>query len=130
MVLLRAGLVRLLGGEGITTVGEAGDGPALLLKVAAERPDAALVDIRMPPTCTDEGLRAALAIREQPPATAVLPLSSYLDGRYASQLLESAPSAGGYLLKERIVTLRCWWTRSGGSRPVSACWTRPWSHSC
>ncbi len=102
MVLLRAGLVRLLDSEGITTVGEAGDGAALLSMVAAERPDAALVDIKMPPTHTDEGLQAALAIRERYPATAVLLLSSYLDVRYASQLLESAPSACGYLLKERV----------------------------
>jgi DNA-binding NarL/FixJ family response regulator len=70
--------------------------------VAAHRPDVALVDIKMPPTHTDEGLQAALTIKRAHSGTAVLLLSSYLDVRYASQLLESEPSSCGYLLKERV----------------------------
>jgi DNA-binding NarL/FixJ family response regulator len=102
MVLLRAGLARLLEGQGITVAGEVGDAAELLAVVATEQPDVALVDIKMPPTHTDEGLRAALTIRRQYPATAVLLLSSYLDVRYATQLLEASPDACGYLLKERV----------------------------
>jgi serine/threonine-protein kinase len=102
MVLLRAGLARLLDGPDVTVVGEVGDAAELLAVVATERPDVALVDIKMPPTHTDEGLRAALTIRRQYPATAVLLLSSYLDVRYATQLLEASPDACGYLLKERV----------------------------
>ena len=102
MALLRAGLAQLLAAEGIEVVGAAGDAASLLSLVAAHLPDVALVDIKMPPTHTDEGLQAALTIKRQHPGTAVLLLSSYLDVRYASQLLESAPESCGYLLKERV----------------------------
>ena len=102
MALLRAGLAQLLAVEGIEVVGAAGDAAALLSMVAAHRPDVALVDIKMPPTHTDEGLQAALTIKREHPGTAVLLLSSYLDVRYASQLLESEPASCGYLLKERV----------------------------
>jgi serine/threonine-protein kinase len=102
MALLRAGLARLLGDRGLDVVGEAEDADTLLRLVARERPDAALVDIKMPPTHTDEGLRAAAAIRERHPETAVLLLSSYLDARYAATLFGSYPAGTGYLLKERV----------------------------
>jgi DNA-binding NarL/FixJ family response regulator len=102
MALLRAGLVKLLDAEGIEVVGEVGDAAALLSAVAALRPDVALVDIKMPPTHTDEGLRAAVALRERHPATSVLLLSSYLDVRYASQLLDRGSQSCGYLLKDRV----------------------------
>ncbi|MBK6870942.1 MAG: response regulator transcription factor [Kineosporiaceae bacterium] len=102
MALLRAGLSRLLEAESIEVVAEVGDAPALLSAVAALRPDVALVDIKMPPTHTDEGLRAAVDIRQRNPATAVLLLSSYLDVRYASQLLDLGSQSCGYLLKDRV----------------------------
>jgi DNA-binding NarL/FixJ family response regulator len=102
MALLRAGLSTLLEAEGIDVVGTVGDGPALESTVAALHPDVALIDIKMPPTHTDEGLRAAVAIRQDHPATAVLLLSSYLDVRYASQLLELGSDSSGYLLKDRV----------------------------
>lgn len=102
MALLRAGMARLLTDEGIEIVGQAGDAASLLSLVAAHRPDVALIDIKMPPTHTEEGLRAALTIRNDHPDTAVLLLSSYLDVRYASELLATEPAACGYLLKERV----------------------------
>jgi serine/threonine-protein kinase len=102
MVLLRAGLAQLLAGSGIDVVGEAGDPEALLSLVAAYRPDVAIVDIKLPPTHTDEGVRAAVRIRQEHPGTAALLLSSYLDVRYASELLETGAGACGYLLKERV----------------------------
>lgn len=102
MALMRAGLARLLEDRGFEIVGEAEDADTLLQLVARARPDAALVDIKMPPTHTDEGLRAAIEIRERYPGTAVLLLSSYLDVRYAATLIDRYPLASGYLLKERV----------------------------
>ena len=102
MALMRAGLARLLADRGFDVIGEAEDADTLLRLVQRTRPDAALVDIKMPPTHTDEGLRAAAAIRERHPDTAVLLLSSYLDSRYAAGLFESYPGGTGYLLKERV----------------------------
>ncbi len=101
-VLLREGLSRLLAEMGIDVVGAVGDAPALLRAVALERPDVALIDIKMPPTHTDEGLVAAERIRAEHPATGVLVLSQYLDVRYAMRLLEQYPTRAGYLLKERV----------------------------
>jgi serine/threonine-protein kinase len=102
MALLRVGLSQLLSSAGIEVVGAAADADALLSLVAAYRPDVALVDIKLPPTHTDEGLRAAVRIRREHPSTAALLLSSYLDVRYASALLETGAEACGYLLKERV----------------------------
>lgn len=102
MALLRQGLARLLTDAGFDVVGEAGDLPGLLEQVDRTTPDAALIDIKMPPTHTDEGLQAATEIRQQHPGTAVLLLSSYLESRYASSLLENHPASSGYLLKERV----------------------------
>jgi DNA-binding NarL/FixJ family response regulator len=101
-MITREGLVRLLGEAGIDVVGEAPDADTLLRKVAATRPDVAIVDIRMPPTHTDEGLVAAGAIRAAHPEIAVLILSSYIEPRYAMQLLEQHPERVGYLLKDRV----------------------------
>jgi DNA-binding NarL/FixJ family response regulator len=102
MALLREGLARLLADAGFDVVGKAGDLPGLLQLVDKTAPDAALIDIKMPPTHTDEGLQAATEIRQQHPGTAVLLLSSYLESRYASSLLENHPEGSGYLLKERV----------------------------
>ncbi len=102
VMLIRSGLARLLSDAGIEVVGEASDADGLLRIVASEHPDAAIVDIRMPPTHTDEGLVAAHRIRDQAPGTVVLLLSQYLDPRYAERLLTDQPAGLGYLLKERV----------------------------
>jgi len=102
MALLRAGMAQLLSTSGIQVVGESGDAAALLYLVSELRPDVALIDIKLPPTYTDEGLQAAIQIRENHPDTATLLLSSYLDVRYASELLQTGAMACGYLLKERV----------------------------
>jgi DNA-binding NarL/FixJ family response regulator len=102
VMLVRSGLARLLADAGIDVVGEAADVDRLLRLVALEAPDVAIVDIRMPPTHTDEGLVAARRIQEQHPATAVVLLSQYLEPRYAERLLADQPGGLGYLLKERV----------------------------
>ncbi|WP_284744729.1 response regulator [Amycolatopsis sp. RTGN1] len=101
-VLLQAGLARLLGVAGIEVAATVGDAEALLAAVAEHRPDAAIVDVRMPPTHTDEGIKAALVIRRQWPAVAVLMLSQYVEERYAADLLSANTSKVGYLLKDRV----------------------------
>jgi DNA-binding NarL/FixJ family response regulator len=100
--LLREGLSRLLAEAGMEVVLQAGEADALLAGVARVRPDVAIVDIRLPPTFTDEGLRAADAIREAHPEIAVLILSQYLETAYALRLLERFPGGIGYLLKDRV----------------------------
>jgi DNA-binding NarL/FixJ family response regulator len=102
LMLTREGIVRLLRDADVDVVGEADDVPGLLRKVRAYHPDAALVDIRMPPSHTDEGLQAAQAIRHEHPGTAVLVLSQYVEPSYALRLLEEHPEGVGYLLKERV----------------------------
>ena len=102
MTLLREGLTRLLADAGFDIAGGTGDLPGLLELVDNTAPDAALIDIKMPPTFTDEGLQAATLIRQRYPRTAVLLLSSYLESRYASSLLENHPASSGYMLKERV----------------------------
>jgi DNA-binding NarL/FixJ family response regulator len=102
-VLLRDGVVRLLEDAGIDVVAAVGDGEALVDAVAEHRPDLALVDVRMPPTHSDEGIRAALAIRQRFPAVAVLVLSQYVEERYATDLLSGDTAGVGYLLKDRVV---------------------------
>jgi DNA-binding NarL/FixJ family response regulator len=101
-VLLRAGVERLLGDENIETVAAVEDGEGLLIAVSEHRPDLAIVDVRMPPTFTDEGLRAALRAREQQPGLPVLVLSQYVEERYAVELLSGGAGGVGYLLKERV----------------------------
>jgi DNA-binding NarL/FixJ family response regulator len=101
-VLLREGVARLLEEAGFQVVGQAGNGDELLLKVRSYKPDVAIVDIRMPPTHTDEGLRAAQEIRERHPETGVLVLSQYVESGYALELLQGNAEGVGYLLKDRI----------------------------
>ncbi len=104
-VLLREGVVRLLGEAGFEVVGQAGDGEELMRKTRAHKPDVAIIDIRMPPTHTDEGLRAARAIREELPDTGVLVLSQYIEEEYALELLSDDAAGVGYLLKDRVSDL-------------------------
>jgi DNA-binding NarL/FixJ family response regulator len=101
-VLLREGLVRLLEESGFEVAGQAADGEELLRKVRAHKPDVAVVDVRMPPTQTDEGLQAAHRIRELLPETGVLVLSQYVEEAYARELLADNAAGLGYLLKDRV----------------------------
>jgi DNA-binding NarL/FixJ family response regulator len=102
VMLVRSGLARLLSDAGIEVVGEAADAGELLRLVALEQPDVAVVDIRMPPTHTDEGLIAAQTIRKTQHNTAVVLLSQHIELRYAQRLLTDQPGGLGYLLKERV----------------------------
>jgi DNA-binding NarL/FixJ family response regulator/class 3 adenylate cyclase len=104
-VLLREGIARLLEDAGLEVVGQAGTADELLLKVRSYKPNVAIVDIRMPPTQTDEGLRAAKEIREKHPDTAVLVLSQYLEPAYALELLSESAEGVGYLLKDRVADI-------------------------
>jgi len=101
-VLLREGVASLLEDAGFEVVGQAGDPDDLLLKVRSYEPDVAIVDIRMPPTNTDEGLRAAQTIRERHPGVGVLVLSQYVESGYALELLQGSAEGVGYLLKDRV----------------------------
>lgn len=101
-VLLRAGIQRLLADEGIETVAAVEDGETLLGALDEHKPDLAIVDVRMPPTFTDEGLKAALRAREQTPDLPVLVLSQYVEERYAVELISAGAGGVGYLLKERV----------------------------
>ena len=106
--VVRAGLAEILADRRHQVVAAVGDGEALLAAVAEHRPDVTVVDVRMPPGYTDEGLRAAIAIRRDHPETGVLVFSQYVETRYAADLLRSAPGAShrrggvGYLLKDRV----------------------------
>jgi DNA-binding NarL/FixJ family response regulator len=100
--VFREGLVRLLEDRGHQVCAAVGDGEALLTAVAAHAPDVAVVDIRMPPTHTDEGLRAALRLRRDHPGTGVLVFSQYVETRYAARLLQGNAAGVGYLLKDRV----------------------------
>ena len=102
-VLLREGIARLLEDGGFEVVGQAGNAEELMLKVRSYKPAVAIVDIRMPPTHTDEGLRAAKEIREKHPETGVLVLSQYVETGYALDLLADSAEGVGYLLKDRVV---------------------------
>jgi len=101
-MLMREGTARLLEEAGVQVAGTADDAQKLLRIVATEHPDVAIVDIKMPPTHTDEGLVAAERIRTSHPEVGVLVLSQYLESRYATRLLQHHPEARGYLLKERV----------------------------
>lgn len=102
VMVTREGIMRLLADAGVEVVGAAEDADRLLGIVAEHRPDAAIVDIRMPPTYTDEGLVAAQRIRAEHPGTGVLVLSQYIEASYAVRLLEQHPGGAAYLLKERV----------------------------
>ncbi|MEV5238155.1 response regulator transcription factor [Streptomyces cinnamoneus] len=101
-VLLRVGLVKVLEAAGFEVVAETGDAESVLAAVEEHRPDLAVLDVRMPPSFTDEGVRAALALRAQWPDTAVLLLSQYVEERYATDLLTGDTAGFGYLLKQRV----------------------------
>ena len=101
-VLLRAGLTKLLTDGGFEVVAAVGDAEELLRAVGKHKPDLVVVDVRMPPTHTDEGIRAALAIRRMQPQVAILVLSQYVEERYATDLLSAATDSVGYLLKDRV----------------------------
>jgi DNA-binding NarL/FixJ family response regulator len=101
-VLLREGIVRLLQDAGLEVVAQTGTAEDILLKVRSYTPDVVIVDIRMPPTHTDEGLRAAQEVREQYPGVGVLVLSQYVEPAYAMELLADSAEGVGYLLKDRI----------------------------
>ncbi len=105
-VLLREGLARLLADDGHEVLATAGDALGLVEAVEKERPDVCIVDVRMPPTFTDEGLRGALEIRSRWPGTPVLVLSQYVEERYATELLAGDAAAVGYLLKQRVADVR------------------------
>jgi DNA-binding NarL/FixJ family response regulator len=105
-VLLRAGLIKLLGAAGIEVVAAVGNAEELLAAVPVHHPDAVIVDVRMPPTHTDEGIKAALVIRRQWPQVAVLVLSQYVEERYATDLLTANTSSVGHLLKDRVADVR------------------------
>jgi DNA-binding NarL/FixJ family response regulator len=101
-VVLRDGLVELLAGRGHEVVAAVGDADALLVAIDEHAPDVAVVDIRMPPTHTDEGLRAAITIRAQHPEVGVLVFSQHVETRYAAKLLATRSGGIGYLLKDRV----------------------------
>jgi DNA-binding NarL/FixJ family response regulator len=107
--LMRESLVTLLGAGGFEVVGEAADGEDLRRKARAHRPDVVITDIRMPPTQTDEGLRAAVAIRAEMPAVGVLVLSRHVVRGHAAELLGDGSGGIGYLLKQRVTDRRAFW---------------------
>ncbi len=118
--LVRSGVVRLLADAGFVVIAEVGDAAALIVAVDADPPDLVVTDIRMPPTNTDEGLRAAATIRERHPEVAVLVLSQHVEGRAAAALFDGRPAGIGYLLKERVSDLAeftdaCRTVAAGGS---------------
>ncbi|MFF3437268.1 response regulator [Streptosporangium sp. NPDC002721] len=116
-VLIREGLIRLLEEFGCQVVAAVGDGDGLVEAVAEHRPDVSVVDVRMPPNFTDEGLRAAVEARRRVPGTPVLILSQYVEVSYADDLLADARGAVGYLLKDRVVDVDDF---MGGLRTVAA----------
>ena len=101
-VLLREGAARLLEDAGFDVVGQAGDAEDLMRKVRAHKPDVAIIDVRMPPDNSDDGLRAALSIRQELPDVGILLLSQYVEDRYIGELLAGGTEGIGYLLKDRV----------------------------
>jgi DNA-binding NarL/FixJ family response regulator len=101
-VLLREGLIRLVEENGCTVLAAVADGPSLVGAIVNHRPDVSIVDVRMPPSHTDEGLRAAVAARGQVPGSPILVLSQYVEASYADELLADRAGAVGYLLKDRV----------------------------
>jgi len=104
LFLLREGITRLLQAHGCEIAAAVGDGPALVRALTGERPDVAIVDVRLPPTFTDEGLRASLEARREVPGLPILVLSQYVEQLYARELLADRAGGVGYLLKDRVFT--------------------------
>jgi len=104
--LIREGIARLIEESGGTVVAKVGDGEAFVAAVEAERPDVSVVDVRMPPTQRDEGLRAAIEARRRVPGTPILVLSQYVERQYATELLADRAGGVGYLLKDRVGDIR------------------------
>lgn len=134
-VLLREGLTRLLTDLGHDVVAGVADAEALLKKVAeldAQQalPDVVVADVRMPPTHTDEGVRAAVRLRKDYPDVGVLVLSQYVEERYATELLAGSSNGVGYLLKDRVARSGSSWTPSSGWPGAARRWTRRWWLSC
>ncbi|WP_452094404.1 response regulator [Dactylosporangium darangshiense] len=123
-LLLRVGLERLLAAEGFDVVGSVGDADQLLRRVAEVRPDAVIVDIRMPPTFTDEGLRAALRLRREEPGLAVLLLSQYIETRDVVRSWSRARPASATCSRTASPTSTGSWPTCGGSWPAARPWTR------
>ena len=130
LALLRDGLTRLLRDNGFDVVEAVADGEALVGAVLLERPDVAIVDIRLPPTFRDEGVRAALTLRERAPETGILIVSQYVEQAYASELLADGRGGLGYLLKDRIMDVDDFVAAVSGSAPAAPRSTRRWSPSC
>jgi DNA-binding NarL/FixJ family response regulator len=105
-VLLREGIARLLTESGHEVVALVGDGPSLVTAIEEQRPDVSIVDVRMPPSFRDEGLRAAVEARGRVPGTPILVLSQYVEEQYAGELLETGAEGVGYLLKDRVADVR------------------------
>jgi DNA-binding NarL/FixJ family response regulator len=105
-VLLREGLIRVLSENNAEVVDAVGDGTSLIESVMQHKPDVSIVDVRMPPTFRDEGLRAAIEVRRRVPHTPILVFSQYVEERYAAELLEGGTSGVGYLLKDRVADVR------------------------
>ena len=103
--IMRDGLTHILGHRGLDIAAAVADAPGLLAAVQTHRPDIAVIDVRMPPSHTDEGLRAALTIRRDHPGTGVLVFSQYIETRYAADLLTESPAGVGYLLKDRVANV-------------------------
>ncbi len=104
--LIREGLARLIADSGGVVVAKVGDGPSFVAAVVEHRPDVSVVDVRMPPTQRDEGLRAAIEARRRVPGTPVLVLSQYVERQYATELLADRAGGVGYLLKDRVADIR------------------------
>lgn len=104
--LIREGIARVLGESGFDVVAKVGDGPSFVDAVVEHRPDVSVVDVRMPPTQRDEGLRAAIEARRRVPGSPVLVLSQYVEGQYATELLADRAGGVGYLLKDRVADIR------------------------
>ena len=128
--LLRQGIVRLLGDAGFEVVAEAGDAPDLLRKVAAHKPDVAIVDVQMPPDNTDDGLRAALRDPRDAAGVGVLVLSQYAEERYAVDLIGDSAEGVGYLLKDRVTDFSGFADAVRRVAAAARCSTRPSSRTC
>jgi CheY-like chemotaxis protein len=124
LFLLRDGLTRMLQARGLQVAAAVDNGADLLAAVTSDQPDVAIVDVRLPPSFTDEGIRAALAARRAVPGLPVLVLSQYVEQLYARELLASGAGGIGYLLKDRVSTAPSSSTPSAGSPRAAPRWTR------